>query len=174
MQTVDLHVVETSRLVLRPPRPSDAGLVSHYAGDLRVARLTSSIPHPYPPGAAEAFLTRAAARPKGDATWVIEGKSLSEVLGLISLAPTGEGRCLLGHWVAPAIWTTDMASEAIRALLDANPLGCGEVRASVFQDDVDAARALTSAGFDYIGDAEGYSVARAARAPIWTYARRIR
>ena len=37
-------VIETSRFVLRPLRTSDAGLITHYASDERVARMTSSIP----------------------------------------------------------------------------------------------------------------------------------
>jgi hypothetical protein len=33
---------------------------------------------------------------------------------------------------------------------------------------------LTHAGFEYIGDAETYSVARAAKIPTWTYLRKLR
>jgi len=32
---------------------------------------------------------------------------------------------------------------------------------------------LTNAGFDYLGDAEAYSVARRANVPTWTYIRRM-
>src|SRR4028118_568188 len=51
-------VIASERFVLRPLRRSDAGLIAHWASDPRVARGTRSIPHPYPPGAAEALVTR--------------------------------------------------------------------------------------------------------------------
>ena len=51
--------IAAGRFVLRPLRRSDAGLCGMYAGDRRVAEATRSIPHPLPPGAAEAFVTRA-------------------------------------------------------------------------------------------------------------------
>ena len=48
--------IATERFVLRPLRRSDAGLISLYSSDERVARMTTSIPHPLPPGATEAFI----------------------------------------------------------------------------------------------------------------------
>ena len=53
--------IATDRFTLRPVRKSDAGLFALYAGDKRVAEATQGIPHPLPPGAAEAFCTRAMA-----------------------------------------------------------------------------------------------------------------
>ena len=55
---VDQAFIAAGRLVLRPVRLSDAGLISLYAGDIRIAAGTRSIPHPLPPGAAEAFVER--------------------------------------------------------------------------------------------------------------------
>ena len=51
----------TERFTLRPLRKSDAGLLAMYAGDIRVARSTSSIPHPLPPGSIESYIARALA-----------------------------------------------------------------------------------------------------------------
>ena len=48
---VNQPVVETERLLLRPLRRSDHGLLEMYSSDERVARMTRSIPHPLPPGA---------------------------------------------------------------------------------------------------------------------------
>ena len=39
-------VVESARFVLRPLRRSDAGLIEFYTKDERVARQTTTIPHP--------------------------------------------------------------------------------------------------------------------------------
>jgi RimJ/RimL family protein N-acetyltransferase len=172
--------IGAGRFVLRPVRKSDAGLFSMYAGDRRVAEATRSIPHPLPPGAAEAFVTRAM-KPGGDEdVWVMDGAAsgLAEVLGVISLKRMDEskfdrGQSEVGYWVAPAFWNAGFASEAVRALVAANPQGNRTIFAEVFQDNPGSARVLTNAGFQYLGDAETFSVARNARVPTWTYIRKL-
>ena len=79
--------IPAGRFVLRPVRKSDAGLFALYAGDRRVAEATRSIPHPLPPGAAEAFVTRAMGGKSDEDVWVMDGSAngLAEVLGVISL-----------------------------------------------------------------------------------------
>lgn len=171
--------IPAGRFVLRAVRRSDAGLFSLYAGDRRVAEATRSIPHPLPPGASEAFVTRAM-RPSDEDIWVMDGATsgLAEVLGVISLKRMDEsrfdrGQSEVGYWVAPAFWNTGIASEAVRALVAANPQKNRTIFAEVFQDNPGSARVLTNAGFEYLGDAETYSVARGARVPTWTYIRKL-
>lgn len=163
------------RFVLRPVRISDAGLFAMYAGDRRVAEATRSIPHPLPPGAAEAFVTRAMSGKGDEEVWVMDGSAsgLSEVLGVISLKKMDRGQSEIGYWVAPAFWNAGFASEAVRGLIAANPLGDRTIFAAVFQDNPGSARVLTNNGFEYIGDAETFSVARNARVPTWTYIRKL-
>ena len=108
--------------------------------------------------------------------WVMDGTDtgLPEVLGILSLKPMeGQrakgGQSEVAYWVAPIFWNTGFASEAVRALIEANPLGDQTYFAEVFQDNSGSARVLTNAGFQYLGDAESFSVARGARVPTWTY-----
>ena len=168
-------VIPAERFVLRPVRRSDAGLFAMYAGDRRVAEATRSIPHPLPPGAAENFVTRAMARGNDEDVWVMDGsdQGLSEVLGVISLKAMDRGQSEIGYWVAPAFWNTGFASEAVRALVAANPQGLRTIFAEVFQDNPGSARVLTNAGFQYLGDAETFSVARNSRVQTWTYIRKL-
>ncbi|MEM9249129.1 MAG: GNAT family N-acetyltransferase [Pseudomonadota bacterium] len=170
--------IATDRLDLRAPRPSDAGLIEHYASDERVARMTRSIPHPLPPGATEAFVAGAMSRQRREDIWVMDGMraGLGEVVGVIGLEPM-EGapdQSEIGYWVAPALWNAGLASEAVTALLDANPHGSKTIFASVFQDNPISARVLTRAGFDYLGDAEAFSVSRGSTVATWTYLLRLR
>ncbi|MDR0810000.1 MAG: GNAT family N-acetyltransferase [Gemmobacter sp.] len=172
--------ITAERFVLRPVRKSDSGLFALYAGDRRVAEATRSIPHPLPPGAAENFVTRAMNPKGGEDVWVLDGSEhgLAEVLGVVSLKRMDEGRfnrdqSEIGYWVAPAFWNTGFASEAVRALVSANPQRNRTVFAEVFQDNPGSARVLTNAGFQYLGDAETFSVARNARVPTWTYLRKL-
>jgi len=173
--TLNTPMIPAGRFCLRPVRRSDAGLFALHAGDRRVAEATQSIPHPLPPGAAEAFVARAT-RPSDEDIWVMDGveSGLAEVLGVISLKRMDEsrfdrGQSEIGYWVAPAFWNTGIASEAVRALVQANPQKNKTIFAEVFQDNPGSARVLTNCGFEDLGDAETYSVARGARVPTWTY-----
>ncbi len=164
-------VIATERLTLRPLRRSDAGLIALYAGDARVAKGTRSIPHPYPPGASEALVDRAVTPTRTDDVWALDGVAvgLGEVLGLIHLTRMDRRQSEISYWVAPAFWNTGLASEAVRAIIAANPHGAAQIFAEVFQDNPGSARVLTNCGFDYLGDAEAFSVARNATVPTWTY-----
>ena len=172
--------IAAGRFVLRPVRLSDTGLIAHHAGDARVAEATQNIPHPFPPGAAEDFVARAMTHERPGSVWVMDGAltGLSELLGVISLKPmvvkSGQGgQSEVAYWVAPAFWNTGIASEAVRALVAANPLADRTYFAEVFQDNPGSARVLTNAGFQYLGDAEAFSVARNAMVPTWTYIRKM-
>lgn len=175
-----LKHIEAGRFILRPMRLSDAGLIAHYASDRRVALGTQNIPHPFPPGAGEAFVKRAMKEDRPGSIWVMDGSEndLSEVLGVISLKPMEvkagrSGQSEVAYWVAPVFWNTGIASEALRALMAANPLGDNTYFAEVFQDNPGSARVLTNVGFEYLGDAEAFSVARNTRVPTWTYIRKL-
>ena len=167
--------IAAGRFILRPVRKSDAGLFAMYAGDRRVAEGTRSIPHPLPPGASEAFVTRAMQAGRDEDIWVLDGAAdgLAEVLGVISLKPMDRGQSEIGFWVAPAFWNTGFASEAVQALVAANPQNNRTIFAEVFQDNPGSARVLTHAGFEYLGDAETFSVARNAIVATWTYVKKL-
>ena len=164
-------VIAAGRVTLRPLRLSDAGLISLHASDLRVARGTKTIPHPYPPGAAEGLIARAHAEDRTRDVWAVDGTSQGwgEVAGLFYLTRLDRNQSEVSYWIAPALWNTGIASEALRALIAANPHGAATIFAEVFQDNPQSARVLTNAGFEYLGDAEAYSVAREATTPTWTY-----
>jgi RimJ/RimL family protein N-acetyltransferase len=173
--------INAGRFSLRPVRKADAGLFAMFAGDRRVAEATRSIPHPLPPGAPEAFVSRAMKKPVDEDIWVMDGtqSGLPEVLGVISLKRMDESKfnrdqSEVGYWVAPAFWNLGIASEAVQALITANPQNNKTVFAEVFQDNAGSARVLTNAGFQYLGDAETFCVARKACVPTWTYIRKLR
>lgn len=175
LATIEQPVIETERLTLRPLRASDAGLIALYSGDRRVAEGTRAIPHPLPPGAAEAFVARALADGRDEDVWAIDGKDagLAELLGVVSLTRIDEAQSELGFWVGAGFWNTGFATEAVEALIAANPHRSRTLFAEAFQDNPGSARVLSNCGFDYLGDAEAWSVARNARVPTWTYLRRM-
>lgn len=168
-------IVQTDRFDLRPIRPSDAGMMEHYTSDERVARMTSSIPHPLPPGATDAFVARVTAPDRSEDVWIFDATKSggAEVMGVISLIRLDRNQSEISYWVAPALWNTGLASQAVRALVDANPMRNDTIFATVFQDNPASGRVLTNCGFDYIGDAESFSVARNAKVPTWTYLKKL-
>ncbi len=168
-------IIRAGRFVLRPPRRSDAGAIGLYMGDERVARATTNVPHPLPPGAAEAYLERVLDPDNPEQVWILDGDmdGGKGLLGLIGLTRLGRDQVQLSYWVAPAFWNAGLASEAVNALMAANPLDSHEVFAEVFQDNPASARVLTNAGFQYIGDAEAHSLARGANVPTWTYIKKM-
>ena len=91
---INQPVIETERFDLRPLRRSDLGLIEHYAGDERVARMTTSIPHPLPPGSIEAFVMRAMAEDRDEDVWAMDATKdgaarASRVVGEVSfVSPT--------------------------------------------------------------------------------------
>ncbi len=167
--------IPAERFVLRPIRLSDAGLIAMYTSDKRVAEGTRAIPHPLPPGATEAYIARSLTDKRPEDVWVIDGSDhgLAEVLGVVSLSHMERAQSEIKYWVAPAFWNTGYASEAVAAVVAANPHKARTLFAEVFQDNPGSARVLTNCGFDYLGDAEAFSVARNTTVPTWTYVKKI-
>lgn len=159
--------LETERLVLRPLKRSDAGLIALYSGDERVAKMTESIPHPLPPGTPETFIESVLSGTRSETVWAIDHKASAEeqLIGLIGLGHTGT----VGYWLGAPFWHTGFATEAVDAVVAHGLPRHGRLRAEVFQDNLPSARVLTKAGFSYIGDGESYCVARAATVPVWRY-----
>lgn len=167
----------TARLRLRRLTRADAALIDLYASDARVARMTTSIPHPNPPGSSEAFIARVTREGASETVWALDAGEAGEngLIGLISAKAAGEGAAEIGYWVAPAFWNAGYAGEAVEAVVaEARRQGLSALTAQVFQDNVASARVLTRAGFAYVGEGESYSVARGAMTPAFCYRRDLR
>ena len=175
MRQTPQTVINGGILMLRPLKTADTGLIELYTSDVRVAKMTNNIPHPLPPGATEALIARAGDVAHQQEIWALDlsAQDGPDLIGLIALNRLDEDQAKLTGWVSPAYWNTGAASDAVAALINANPLGNKTFFASIFQDNPASAKVLTSAGFDYIGDAETHSVARAANVPTWTYLRKL-
>ena len=166
--------IEADGFVLRPLRREDAGAIGLYASDVRIAKATSSIPHPSPPGSTESYIERSLAEGRAEDVWVIDpSEDRSQLLGVIGLTRMDREQSEIGYWVAPQLWNNGLASKAVEALVEANPQACRTLFGAVFQDNPASARVLTNAGFEYIGDAETFSVARDATVPTWTYIKKL-
>lgn len=171
----------TDRLRLRPLRPADAALVELYASDVRVARMTERIPHPYPPGLAESFVDRVTGGTPGEVCWAIEVQAepgstaeANALIGTIILRFEAPDSARIGYWVAPAFWNTGYAREAVEAVVAHGPaLGLRRITARVFQDNAASVRVLINAGFAYVDDGEAYSLGRGGVIATHNYRREV-
>ena len=114
-------VLRTTRLHLRPPEPGDATRIRLLAGDRMVADTTSSIPHPYPDGAAEIWIS--GRKPDWDAgigaTFAIVKTSQDLLVGVVGLTiHSAHSQAELGYWIGVPYWGRGYATEASTALVD--------------------------------------------------------
>jgi len=106
--------LSTARLLLKPLGFDDAAKVQEYAGSAEVAATTSSIPHPYPDGAALAWIQTHPILFETGAGAVFgifqEGQGL---IGCIGLGVDRESRnAELGYWIGQPFWSRGYATEA--------------------------------------------------------------
>jgi hypothetical protein len=96
-------IIEAGRFNLRPIRNSDAGLIALYTSDRRLAEGTRAIPHPLPPGAAEAYVQRSTQDKRDEDVWVLDGSAhgQAEVLGIVGLQRMDRDQSEITFWVAP-------------------------------------------------------------------------
>jgi RimJ/RimL family protein N-acetyltransferase len=151
----------TERLLLRGAVRQDAEPLAKLANDYSVAAMTSSMPHPYTPEHAEAFV----GRPRDwarEPSFVIEHRNFG-VVGGLGFRPGASGRPELGYWLGREFWNRGYATEAVRAALDwaRREWRRRVVVAGHFVDNPASGQVLCKAGFLYTGDVE----------PRWSQAR---
>jgi RimJ/RimL family protein N-acetyltransferase len=133
---------------LRPLVAADATTVQWLAGDARVAAMTAAIPHPYPPGAARAWIaTHRCGRRHGDFVYGIE-RGDGRLVGTLGLriAPNPHGN--VGYWIGRPYWGRGYATAAARAGVDAlfEYSGLAWLMAAHVADNAASARVLAKCG----------------------------
>ena len=141
----------TQRLRLRPLTAEDAPAVEHLAGAREIADTTLTIPHPYPPGAAVAWIaTHAEQFAAGTAVvFGIELKEPRELVGSIGLHVKPEhANAEMGYWVGVPYWNRGYAAEAARALISYGfeRLGLERIHAHYFMRNAASGRVMEKAG----------------------------
>jgi ribosomal-protein-alanine N-acetyltransferase len=148
--------LETERLVLRAFTRGDAPTVRRLAGDRAVAAGTATIPHPYPDGAAEAWIAgHAGSFQRGESlTFAVERRSDGALVGAVGLRLELEhARAELGYWIGKPYWgdglATEAAAAAVRHAFEA--YGLNRVYAYHFTNNPASGRVLQKLGMTYEG-----------------------
>ena len=156
-------VLETTRLLLRPYRPRDAADLQRLAGDRRIAATTATIPHPYPDGAAEAFIGAQEARWRDGThlTCAITERGGDALVGAVGLVFAAEhARAELGYWIAVPAWGRGYATEASVALCDYGfaTLGLHRIEARHVAGNPASGAVMRKLGMQQEGVLRGYKV----------------
>jgi RimJ/RimL family protein N-acetyltransferase len=151
----DIFRLETKRLWLRWPRAADAPAIKSFASLPETARMTASIPHPYPPGEAERFVFRSRvdnANGKALVLVVKEKNDARPVIGLVSATLNDAGEIEIGFMTAPSAWGKGYATEAARALVEAvfALTRAERILASARAENPASRRVLEKCGFAYV------------------------
>ncbi|HEY5105460.1 MAG TPA: GNAT family N-acetyltransferase [Caulobacteraceae bacterium] len=167
-KTRNFPTLTSRRLRLRPLDPGDAPAMAALANDIDVARMTTSIPHPYGLGQAEAFIAHMEKRDvRHQAVFAIEAVD-APFMGVIGIQPGPAGPPELGYWLGRPYWGVGLATEAARAVT----AWAGEtwnkrlLVSGHFADNPASGQVLCKADFLYTGEvAPRLSIARGEDAP---------
>lgn len=116
-----IPTLKTARLILRPFVQGDALRVQQLAGAREVAATTSTIPHPYPDGAAEQWIAKHGENfERGKAVnLAMTLAETGELVGAISLMNLSDDhhRAELGYWIGVPYWNKGYCTEATAAVV---------------------------------------------------------
>ena len=106
-------------VVLRLFEMRDAPRVQLLAGAREVAETTALIPHPYPDGAAEAWIAMQARERAADRefTYAVTSSEEGILVGAVDLRPAPGERESLGYWIGRPYWGRGYATAATRAII---------------------------------------------------------
>lgn len=151
-------VMETSRIILRPWRDSDAPVLFKWASDPDVGPRAGWAPHQSVEESLEVIRT---VFKDATNTWAIELKETGNAIGAMGYGPSCEcnlpardGEPLIGYWIAKPYWNKGICTEAlglmiehIRHLTDIKSLISGH-----FEDNPASGRVMEKCGFIPTGE----------------------
>jgi ribosomal-protein-alanine N-acetyltransferase len=144
------RILETERLLLRPPERRDISAFAPLIGDFEVAKNLATVPHPYAESDAVEWISRLdERRSRGEAfQFGVTRKSDSAYMGGCGLH-LQNGELELGYWFGKPYWKMGYATEAARRVLEFAfaDLCAVEVWAGWFHDNPRSGHVLAKLGF---------------------------
>ncbi len=146
-------ILESERLILRPPRPTDIAGMVVWLGDFNVSRNMSRVPHPYHEEDAEMFVAGMGPQREGrQYCFSVLRKSDGMFLGGAGLQENG-GTLEFGYWLGTPFWGQGFATEAAYRLVSFafEELGEETVHAGWFYDNPASGHVLAKLGARHNG-----------------------
>ena len=155
-------ILETPRLILRPPQTSDVPHFVPLIGDFDVSKNCSRTPHPYTDHHGHEFVTMIAEKRalKQDYAFAIRRKEDDAFIGLCGIHP--ERGWEIGYWIGKPFWGQGYATEVGETLIGFgfDELGAERLAAEWFHDNPASGRVLEKLGFTPAGETMSNSLAR--------------
>ncbi len=155
-------ILETARLLLRPPEESDVALFAPLIGNFAVAKNLSVVPHPYAESDGFEWVAKMRAK-RADGTdyaFALIRKDDAAFIGVCSVHPSRHFE--FGYWIGEPYWGNGYATEAARKMAQFafEQLGAAELVGRYIFDNPASGRVLTKLGFVHTHDAPGKCLAR--------------
>jgi RimJ/RimL family protein N-acetyltransferase len=147
-----MFILESDRLILRPPRPVDITAMTVWLGDFDVAKNLARVPHPYGENDAEDFVALRGAPGDGHYCFTILRKADGVFLGGTGLHRE-ERAYEFGYWLGKPFWGLGYASEAAERLVQFafEELGEPRLEAGWFHDNPASGHVLAKLGARHNG-----------------------
>ena len=143
-------ILETERLLLRPPERRDIPVFAPLIGDFDVAKNLGTVPHPYAESDAFTWIAQLdERRAKGEAyQFGVTRKSDGAYMGGCGLH-LDKGELELGYWYGKPYWKQGYATEAARRVLQFGfeGLQVSDIWAGWFHDNPNSGHVLAKLGF---------------------------
>src|SRR6266478_5668006 len=160
-------LLETKRLMLRPPKAADIGRFLPLIADFEVTKNLASVTHPYTEDDACAFIVKCAAGwgAKTDFPFAVLRKEDGAYIGMCGVHPSRAWE--FGYWIGRPHWGTGYATEAGRRVLAFafDELDADCVNAGWYYDNPASGHVLEKLGFIPAGEKDQACVARGRTVP---------
>ena len=160
---IDSLELRTERLVLRPPRMSDAARIAELIGNWNVIRWLAMPPYPYALKDAESFVTRTLNRePTGESSSLMITAD-GELVGNVGIGSTAENsRARIGYWLGEPYWAKGFMTEAVSAALEYYFASSDqeEIYSGIVVGNLASLRIQEKLGFEVVGESEIFCVPR--------------
>ncbi len=150
--------ITTARLCLRPFTIADGPRVRELASDRTIATNTLTIPHPYPEGEAEAWISKHLSHFEQGigVNFAIVLAATGDLIGSIGMGIDQDHCCAeIGYWIGDAYRKHGYCTEAGQALLrfGFETIGLNRIQAEHFAHNPASGRVMQKLGMTY----EGYA-----------------
>jgi RimJ/RimL family protein N-acetyltransferase len=164
--------IETSRLILHPPKSEDAAEITHLADNRKIALMLARMPSPYTEEDARSFLSWANERPEGEIVFGLYRKSdPARLIGVCGYDPLDRDEPDLGYWLGEPYWGQGYMNEAASAVTDHAFTQCAHavLHSGCRIPNLASRRILEKIGFERIGLGHIFSRAFGMNLPVHRY-----
>ena len=159
-----MHILESERLILRPPCRADVAAMAGWLGDYQVSKNLARVPHPYGEDDAEAFVALREIQDETNYSFTILRASDNVLLGGAGLHWEEQG-WEFGYWLGRPFWGRGYATEAAGRLVGFafQVLEATHVWAGWYHDNPASGHVLHKLGLTHNGSSMRDSLARKAK-----------